>query len=86
INLLNDDKNLYISIKDNGIGIEPEHLKNIFKRFYRVDSSRARKTGGVGVGLTISKSIIEAHGGHINVKSKLNKGSEFIISLPLTYI
>ncbi|MBM6839205.1 sensor histidine kinase, partial [Clostridium saudiense] len=53
---------------------------------YRVDSSRARKTGGVGVGLTISKSIIEAHGGHINVKSKLNKGSEFIISLPLTYI
>ena len=84
INLLNDDKNLYISIKDNGIGIEPEHLKNIFKRFYRVDSSRARKTGGVGVGLTISKSIIEAHGGNIHVKSKFNEGSEFIISLPIS--
>ena len=83
ISLLNDDKDVYISIKDTGIGIEPQHLNNIFKRFYRVDSSRSRKTGGVGVGLTISKSIIEAHGGHITVKSKPNEGSEFIITIPL---
>ena len=83
ISLLNDDKNAYISIKDNGIGMESHHLKNIFKRFYRVDSSRARKTGGVGVGLTISKSIIEAHGGNLHVKSKLHEGSEFIIVIPL---
>ncbi len=63
--------------------MESHHLKNIFKRFYRVDSSRARKTGGVGVGLTISKSIIEAHGGNLHVKSKLHEGSEFIIVIPL---
>lgn len=86
ISLLKDNKNVYISIKDTGIGISSEHLNNIFKRFYRVDSSRARKTGGVGVGLTISKSIIEAHGGDIHVKSKLNEGSEFIILIPLLHL
>lgn len=73
----------YISIKDNGIGMEEEHLKDIFKRFYRIDRSRSRKTGGVGVGLTISKSIVEAHEGGINVYSKINEGSEFIIAIPI---
>lgn len=78
------DKNYgYIAIKDNGIGISEEHLQHIFKRFYRVDSSRARKTGGAGVGLTIANSIVEAHHGEISVKSKLNEGSEFTLKLPL---
>lgn len=78
-----ENKNkVFISIKDNGIGIDEKNLKYIFERFYRSDESRARASGGVGVGLTISKSIVEAHGGSIKVKSKINKGSEFIIELP----
>lgn len=73
----------YISIKDTGIGMEQEHIENIFKRFYRIDTSRARKTGGTGLGLTISKAIAEAHGGTITVTSIINEGSEFIIKIPL---
>lgn len=71
-----------ISVKDNGIGIPKESLEYIFERFYRVDKSRCRNTGGTGVGLTICKSIIDLHGGNIEVKSKLNVGSEFIITIP----
>lgn len=78
-----DNTYAYIAVKDNGIGMEIEHLKNIFERFYRIDASRSRKTGGVGVGLTISKAIVEAHGGNIIVNSKINEGSEFTILLPL---
>ena len=71
-----------ISVKDNGIGIPKESLDYIFERFYRVDKSRCRNTGGTGVGLTICKSIIDLHGGNIEVKSELNVGSEFIITIP----
>ena len=69
-------------IKDNGNGIAQENLPFIFERFYRADKSRSRTTGGSGIGLTIVKSLVEAHGGTISVDSKLNSGSEFIISLP----
>ena len=71
-----------IIVKDNGIGIPEESLDYIFERFYRVDNSRCRNTGGTGVGLTICKSIVDLHKGKIEVKSKLNEGSEFIITLP----
>ena len=71
-----------IIVKDNGIGIPEESLGYIFERFYRVDKSRCRNTGGTGVGLTICKSIVDLHKGKIEVKSKLNEGSEFIITLP----
>ena len=71
-----------IIVKDNGIGIQEESLDYIFERFYRVDKSRCRNTGGTGVGLTICKSIVDLHKGKIEVKSKLNEGSEFIITLP----
>ena len=71
-----------INIRDSGIGISKEHLPYIFQRFYRADESRARATGGAGIGLTISKAIIEAHGGTVKVKSKLNEGTEFIIEIP----
>ena len=71
-----------IIVKDNGIGIPEESLDYIFERFYRVDKSRCRNTGGTGIGLTICKFIIDLHKGKIEVKSKINEGSEFIITLP----
>lgn len=83
INISSYEENnyVYISIKDDGIGIRNDDLKYIFERFYRVDKSRNSKTGGVGVGLTIARSIMEAHDGDIKVISKFNKGSEFILTL-----
>lgn len=72
-----------IHVIDNGRGIPKESLAYIFERFYRVDDSRCRKTGGTGVGLTICKSIIDLHHGKIEVISEENKGSEFIVTLPV---
>jgi two-component system sensor histidine kinase BaeS len=69
-------------IQDNGIGILGEELPYIFERFYRADKSRNRLTGGTGIGLTIVKSIVEAHGGKVSVVSNLNEGSRFTVTLP----
>ena len=77
-----ENNNLKIQFKDNGIGIPKENIKYIFERFYGVDESRSKNTGGIGVGLTIVKSIIDLHQGTIEVRSELNKGSEFIVILP----
>lgn len=82
INTHENSKEILISIKDQGIGISEEDLKYIFERFYRADKSRTRTTGGTGIGLTIVNSIVNSHNGEIKVKSKLGKGSEFIIILP----
>ncbi len=71
-----------IYFKDNGTGIEEKELKLIFEPFYRVDTSRSRKTGGFGLGLAIVKKIVEAHGGSIEVKSETGKGTTVIFSLP----
>ncbi|MDD2620697.1 MAG: ATP-binding protein [Syntrophomonadaceae bacterium] len=71
-----------LSIQDNGQGISADHLPHIFDRFYRSDSSRTRKYGGAGLGLAITKSIIDAHGGSIEVDSREGKGTKFTISLP----
>lgn len=80
----NAAKEAEIVIEDNGIGIPENELPFIFERFYRVDKVRTRKKiGGSGLGLAICKSIIEAHGGDIEAKSKLGEGSKFIIRLPL---
>ncbi|MBD2432479.1 MULTISPECIES: sensor histidine kinase [Fischerella] len=72
-----------IEVIDNGIGIPEADLPHIFERFYRVDKKRSRKTGGYGLGLSIVQQIISAHGGHITVKSVVDKGSTFQIILPL---
>jgi signal transduction histidine kinase len=72
-----------VSVLDTGEGIPAEDLPNIFERFYRVDKSRARVTGGSGLGLTIAKRLVEAHGGTITVQSELGKGSRFSFTLPI---
>ena len=75
-----------LAIRDTGIGISPEHLANIFDRFYRVDKSRSRQAGGgSGIGLTIARALVEAHGGRIWVESAGNeKGSVFTFTLPIS--
>ena len=65
-----------VSVKDNGIGIPPHAIPRVFERFYRVDSSRNKKTGSSGLGLAIAKEIINAHGGEIEAFSKLGEGTE----------
>ena len=82
IKVFKKNNSINISIKDSGIGIPKSEYKNIFERFYRLDKSRGSNEKGAGVGLTIAKSIVNAHGGEIEVYSEINKGSEFIISLP----
>jgi len=72
-----------VSVADTGEGIPAEDLPNIFERFYRVDKSRARATGGSGLGLTIAKRLVEAHGGKIEAQSELGKGSRFSFTIPI---
>ncbi len=73
-----------ISIKDFGVGIPENHIKNIFKRFYRVDGKDEETFSGFGIGLFIVKEIIERHDGTIEVESEIGKGSEFVFSLDTT--
>lgn len=77
-----DKKFAEITVKDNGDGIPPEDLPLIFNHFYRVDEARARTTGGTGVGLAITKLLVEAHGGTITVTSTPGEGSTFAFTLP----
>ena len=72
-----------VKVVDTGMGIPKEEQENIFKRFYRVDKSRSKETGGVGLGLSISEWIAHAHHGKIEVNSELNQGSTFTVYLPL---
>lgn len=69
------------SISDTGIGISEEDIENIFEHLYRADQSRTRDTGGAGIGLSVVKAIVSAHGGKIEVKSQIGHGSEFIVTL-----
>ena len=81
INFLEHKDSIEISVSDTGIGIGKEDLENIFEYLYRSDQSRSRSSGGSGIGLSIVKSIVLAHGGNIKVESELGKGSKFIINL-----
>lgn len=75
------EKEVWISVEDTGIGIPQKDIKRIFERFYRVDKTRSREIGGSGLGLSIVKHILEAHSSQIRVESEPNKGSRFLFSL-----
>ncbi len=77
-----NDHSIKVSVADNGAGIPAEDLPHMFERFYRVDKSRARAGGGSGLGLTIAKRLVEAHGGSVDVWSESGKGSVFSFTLP----
>lgn len=81
ISISEKDDFVLIELSDNGCGISPKDLPNIFERFYRADSSRSTKTGGSGIGLSIVHKIIEDHGGRIWANSQLGKGTKMIIEL-----
>lgn len=75
-------EHVFIKVKDNGKGIEKEHLPHVFDRFYRTSSSRQRASGGSGLGLNIAKSFVLAHQGSIEVESEPNQGTTFTLSFP----
>lgn len=76
--------NIAVSVADTGEGISAEDIPHLFERFYRVDPSRTRTTGGSGLGLKIAKRLVEAHGGTIIVRSEPGKGSCFTFTIPIT--
>ena len=79
-----EDQEMLVAVQDTGLGIAPEHLPHIFERFYRVDKSRSRAGGGSGIGLTISRHLVEAHSGRMWAASPgTGQGSTFTFSLPL---
>jgi signal transduction histidine kinase len=82
IDIKDKDEFVEISVKDNGIGIEEYHLNMIFDRFKQIDKSLSRNKEGTGIGLSLVKSIVELHGGSINVESDFGKGSKFTVILP----
>ncbi|MBI3766345.1 MAG: ATP-binding protein [Ignavibacteriales bacterium] len=84
LRLNKEDGMAKIRVADDGIGISEHDMARIFDRFYRVDRARSRELGGVGLGLSIAKWIAETHGGTIGVASKVDKGSEFTVILPLS--
>lgn len=80
-----EDQEIIAEVQDTGMGIPVEHLPHIFERFYRVDKSRSRPGGGSGIGLTIAKHLVEAHGGRIWATSPgYGRGSTFTFTLPLS--
>lgn len=82
VSLHEDKNNIYIDVKDNGVGITDEKKEIIFERFYRIDDARNTKINGHGLGLSISKNFVESLGGRIKLKSKPGKGSTFSVIFP----
>jgi two-component system phosphate regulon sensor histidine kinase PhoR len=76
-----ENESVFVSVKDNGPGIETKHLNRIFERFYRVEKSRSKDKGGTGLGLAIVKHILEAHSSKVFVSSKIGEGTIFSFKL-----
>ena len=85
VNLFLEKNIVKLSIKNTGDGRPSEHINKIFERFYRVDCSRLRDTGGYGLGLSIAKSIVKQHKGKIYAKSKVNEDTTFFVELPVKF-
>jgi two-component system phosphate regulon sensor histidine kinase PhoR len=83
LRLFRSDSQAVIEVTDSGIGIPQDALARIFERFYRVDKGRSREEGGTGLGLAIVKHVAQAHGGQVEVESRIGKGSTFRVKLPL---
>jgi signal transduction histidine kinase len=81
--VVGDRERVEFRVEDTGSGIPPEALPHIFERFYRADGSRARAEGGTGLGLTIAKQLVEAHGGRISARSEPGRGTAVVFSLPV---
>jgi PAS domain S-box-containing protein len=83
LKLTTGPREIRVAVRDTGIGIAPEHQQALFEKFYQVDSSMTRERGGAGLGLSISKALVEAHGGTIGLESELGAGSTFWFTLPV---
>lgn len=81
-----EDRDMILTVRDNGVGIPAESRERIFERFYRVDKGRSRKQGGTGLGLSIVKHVVSYYNGAVTVDSELGKGSTFVVRLPIAEI
>ncbi len=83
LSIARDNGTASIEVEDQGPGIREQDLQNIFGRFHRSDASRSRETGGYGLGLAISKAMVEAYGGSIEAKTRSGRGTIFCVRLPI---
>lgn len=82
VEITTEEKNIYLKVSDDGMGIEETQLSRIFERFYRIDKSRSKKIGGTGLGLSIVRNIAVKYSGEVSVKSELLRGTTFTVKLP----